>query len=53
MEKLVIESDKFADVWKADGKLKRYLDQYRIVVPLGLLTNYDFTCENVPDSQIP
>lgn len=52
---LVTHSDKMSDVWMLnDNKaLAKYLKQFKIVENVKMIQEYDYTCEFLPDSEIP
>lgn len=50
---LVKHANDMANVWRSDAKLAKYLKKFEIVEPVKMLTDYDYTCEFIPDSQIP
>ena len=52
---LVTHSDKMSDVWMLnDNKaLAKHLKQFNIVENVKMIQEYDYTCEFLPDSEIP
>ena len=49
-------SERFAQVWAVKNSpdpLDRWLAEFRISESADELTDYDFTCEYIPDDQIP
>lgn len=53
MTNLVAQSERFADVWHNDKELTKYLSQFNVVEDVTLLTDYDYTCEFIPEAEIP
>lgn len=52
---LVTHSDKMAKVWALNDnkELDKYLKQFNIVENVRMIQEYDYTCEFLPDSEIP
>lgn len=52
---LVAHSNKMASVWSLHNNkaLAHYLKQFHIVEDVKMIQDYDYTCEFIPDSQIP
>lgn len=48
--------DSFAVAWGSDfanSDLTKWLKPYKIIEPIERVTEYDFTCPFIPDSELP
>jgi len=55
-QNMIKPSESFANVWSVSESyvpLQKWLDEHKISETANELTDYDFTCEFVPDSEIP
>jgi hypothetical protein len=53
---LVKRSDSFAVAWGdeyANRELTKWLKPYNIIEPIERVTDYDFTCPFIPETDIP
>jgi hypothetical protein len=50
---LTHQSERLADVWDSGKGTYLFLKQYNVREPVELLTDYDYKCEFIPDSDIP
>lgn len=54
MKNLVSHSDQMAIAWaKDDRSLQAFLDKNKIKENIKVVTVYDYTCEFIPDHDIP
>lgn len=54
-QNMIKPSESFANVWNSESAipLQKWLDDHKISETANELTDYDFTCEFIPDKDIP
>lgn len=53
MRNLVVQADNMAMAWRNPKRLSAFLKGFNIVEPVKYMKDYDYTCEFIPDKDIP